>query len=146
MRRQMPSTYRGRTGFFLRGGQGLKVRVVNGAMCKLLNASAADTLTAIYSPRLTRLICLSVMSSRNERVIFTSRLIVGKLPYGVIGCRIPYNEPGLALNTTYPLRGRQRALVATWRNTYLSRRCLRTRGARDGNESGIRKISPNSKK
>lgn len=132
MNKQRRDTYRGQTGFFLRGGQGLKCVVVNGAIAKLLSARRADTLTAIYSRRLIRVICISVMFSRNEKPIYIYRKKPVKSRYALIGSRTPFAARGLGLNTTYPLHLHRKGHLDTWRNTYLSQRSLRIAGLKAG--------------
>lgn len=127
-------TSSGATGFFLRGARGQKVRVVNGVMSPLLNARRADILTAIYSRRLILGICIWVMFLKNVNRIPIHPSTHGRLQFGLIGSRAQWQVVASALSTTYPLHPARMGQVDMWRNTYLSKRCLRHTGLKGGNE------------
>jgi len=137
MNMQRKTTGSGLTGFWMRVGLNLNVRVVNGTMYKLLNAKSAFTLTHILHPHIARqsLRALLYAKRKNRR----ADNIKSSYPrvYGLIGLKARSKSRGWASNTTLLVSKAQRAHHGMLPNTYLNPPFSRLIGLRDGSASAI---------
>jgi hypothetical protein len=125
----------GLTGFWMRVGSNLSVRVVNGTMYRLLNAKNACILTHILSRRMHRQFLRSLLHERR----FNRRTgsINSSYPrtYGLIGLKARSKSRGWASNTTLVLSKAQKAQAAMSPSTYLNHPFSRLTGLEDGSAS-----------
>jgi len=127
----------GRTGFWMRVGSNLNVRMVNGTMYKLLNAKSAFTLTHILSRHMHRQVLRTRLYATRKIRRADNRGKSYPHTYGLIGLKARSKSRGWASNTTLVWSKAQRAQAAMSPSTYLNPPFSRLIGLKDGNESGI---------
>lgn len=134
MNSQNSITGSGRTGFWMRVGRNLNVRVVNGTMYRLLSGKNAATLIHILSLRFARqsLRQLLYVKRKNRRADNTK----SSYPriYGLIGLQASYVRVGLGSSTILRKWAKQRRQADMSRNTFSSQPFSRLTGLKDGNE------------
>jgi len=128
-------TANGQTGFWMRVGSNLNVRLVNGTMYRLLSAKSAYTLTRILSQHFVhRVLRARLYATRKMRRADN----VGKSyprTYGLIGLKARSRDRGWASNTTLLLSKVQREQAAMSPSTYLNPPFSRLAGLPDGSAS-----------
>lgn len=135
MNTQRKTTGDGRTGFWMRAGSNLSVRVVNGTMYKLLNAKKGYTLTRILSQHLGHQILRARLYGNGRWTIMESINGLRGVYCGLHGLKASLYVPGWVSNTK-SLRSRmQRRHLVTSRNTYSNPPFSRLTGLKDGSAS-----------
>lgn len=139
MNTQRKTTESGRTGFWMRVGYDLNVRVVNGTMYKLLSAKKGFILTRILSPHLHRQILRSLLYARRKSRQADNKGKSYPRVYGLIGLKARSKGRGWANNITLLVSKAQRGQADTSQNTYSSPPFSRLIGLKDGSASGTLK-------
>jgi len=125
----------GLTGFWIRVGSNLNVRVVNGTMYKLLNAKKGFTLTRILSRHMHRTILRQrLYASRKNRNADNRNTSYPKC-YGLIGLKARSKGQGLVSNTKLPKLGMRKRHLATWQSIFSNPPFSGTIGLKDGSAS-----------
>lgn len=122
----------GLTGFWMRVGSNLSVKVVNGTMYKLLNAKSAFILTHILHRHIARQSLRALLyAKRKNRRADNIKSSYPKV-YGLIGLKARSKNRGWASNTTLLSSKMQRRQAAISPSTYLNPPFSRLIGLRDG--------------
>jgi len=125
----------GRTGFWMRVGSNLSVKVVNGTMFKLLNAKKGYILTHILSPHFARQMFAAEMY-RNGKISLTAADSVSiGVHFGLFGLKAKSSALGWASSTKLRKSKAQTAQVAMSQNTYSNHPFSRLIGLKDGSAS-----------
>jgi len=120
MNTQRKTTGSGLTGFWVRVGSELNVKIVSGTMYKLLSAKNACILTRILSPHMHRTMLRQLLyANRKKRQADNSKSSYPKC-YGLIGLKARSRGRGWGSNTRLPKLGMRRRHLATWQSIFSS--------------------------
>lgn len=128
----------GLTGFWMRVGSDVSVRVVNGTMYRLLSAKKGFTLIHILSPHMHRTILRSVLYAKRKSRNADNRKSSYPKCYGLIGLKARSNARGWASNIVYPGWNLRRALHDMLLNISSNRPFSLLIGLPDGNDTIVR--------
>lgn len=132
MNTQRKTMVSGQTGFWMRVGRDLNVRVVSGTMFKLLSAKKGDILIHILSRHMHRMMLRKLLyAKRKDRRADNTRSSYPHT-YGLIGLKARSSARGWASNTTFLVSKAQRAQAVMSPSTYLNPPFSRLIGLRDG--------------
>lgn len=140
MNMQNSTTSNGRTGFWMRAGRGLSVRVVNGTMYKLLNAREENTLIPISSQLLRREIFVQALMRNGGRKTQRTELSAQAPLLGATGFKVRYYVPVLESSTTLALSVKRKQQVGMSQNTFSNQPFSRLIGLRDGSAYATLKV------
>jgi len=133
MNTQRNITGTGLTGFWMRVGSNLSVKVVNGTMSKLQNGKSACTLIHILSPRFARQMLAEELYRHGKfKPMVADNVWIGR-HFGLFGLKVRLNVRGWGSNTKSLRSKAQRERAATLPNTYLNPPFSRLIGLPDGN-------------
>jgi len=139
MNMPMKTTGNGLTGFWVRVGKELNVRIVNGTMYKLLNARKGFTLTHILSPHLSH----QIVRARQHVNMYPVSEEVGDWwrgsHYGLYGLKTSLSVPGWVSSTKSRKLKAQRAQAAMSQSISSNPPFSRLIGLKDGSASDTAK-------